>query len=1328
MSQLPSVQLQMPGLTDTPEIPYLYQENKVILPEPKYAVSMSGLDFEALAPVIGNFGVSVYEGYRETKAQAKIDALQALQLKAKKSIQDYAEINDFENVEKVRTEYTKATEELIGYNPFDPTFVPQSTVDSKLTNYARSFEADILDFSEGKKKGFQDIIAIEGFEQLVEADNRKLIESDDPITSIDKILEERKTLYGTLSNGSILGERLPDTGFTASQRNLLYKINKDYTDLLEQREKLVLAKEKQQLGQAKDYSEELDTRVQNQFIIASSYLEQATKLAKQSEELDRTSDEAKSLRARSQQLGTQGMKFRQMAMETLAREKTNEEFSQTFGPFDDRYPFEIPELSDPNSIEAMTYLINSGTLSNETTRAMGSAFDNENTLLATTSTESLRVQQKLKEEQKSAVKERLKVHVSDYEAKLTLLESRQKEIKDGPIGGTAAGKAQIETLETQKTAILGQLRDSLLKDLILPLVPKNTAKTPSIHSFLKKQEEKRFSTRDDFDELQRLLETPSSFNLDFSKESFAVLQGTYFGIDQNVVDIYGEAIREVNRIDSKFSDIISGNSTTYDDRLKKQKDKAKNIGNFWANLPPEGRSFSSSEIVEYSILTAMARLESSGLNETLFTKDGNLPSLDEALRIIRENKDNQQFLGNRIPLSPAMIQSTSWFPQILEKVMKESESPEQAVQMFDQTMNELVGRNDSNLAWHDITQMGHSFYPIPSDSPSIDQLVTLVRDTRVPQELTATAFLSMSSDSRKTILGKLRENTSTDPALQDRVDYLDYISGVYPETGSPGEFVLSLRRASITPFIIDRAKAFTSAASKYDPQTPVSKSETDQQEIKRQEVKNFMDLMISGSNSVLDKAMELIQFTYPEVITDQNKAGLRNILGNPNDDFMKTLILYATAEAWDETSKTFNWNKDNLAQAVVERLKTQWLPKRKFDKDQNKFVIGLAEQRKAGVTRDTDTYISDSITSASGHDFGPRHRSFIVGSSTQQPYKANASETEIGLILGQVAPQAHINQQSYSLLSENPINGLVYLGVLSNKRVTRRQLEQLVGSPESEVSTSSILNDLVIAATTGLPQNNYTVMAAMAAIAELDPNETQNEKAKTFVSNQARVIYSAIESGESRTYKTRVVERNVNNNLGSRTATIQIIKKIQDKDIVLAEFQPNTKSVSSFMPTVESAVDNPTLSKLIGRIDYAGVAEVLKDKNIPQRSKDSVAVSFAMNNENIDKWARVGLRITNPTVKSLILADVSETDYDLTFLPVPFPINKNTTFSAYWKEEIPYGTFVVKKGNWIKNSSGTYTIDRSSESIIYTTRPFGNEKANLRGMGIEPTSGTFPRR
>lgn len=1320
MSQLPGIQLQMPGAVGVTEIPYMYQETQVILPEARVDVGMSGLNLEVLGQAIGQYGSSILETYMEGKAMAKMDALEALQQKAKSSISDYADINDFEQVDRVTREYEKATQELVGFNPFDPNFTPGSRIQSRLTNSARSFQADVTDYSQGKKRGFQDTIAVENYELMSEAQKRELMETQDPMAYIESMLEDRKKMYTAMSGGFELGSKLPDTGFTTSQRNMLYKINKDYTDIMEQRDKLIAAREKGLAGLEEDRFKQMETKFQSQLLLAQTTLKTADSKIKKAGELDPRSEEAVKLRAEAHELAIIGIRQRNLAMSAIAESRRKQAAMQDIagqllaGQFTEESPFEIteefpeiPELDDPASIEAMTYLVNTGVLSNETVRAMGDAFNDERVLLDNKDMDGVKIQQSMENQQKSYISRQLESTVSETEARLTQIESRQKAIKDSPEGATAAGRAKISALEDQKTRLMGSLRDQLLRDVVSPLIPKNMAQNIALNSFMRRQDMpgKRVSTLAEADEFRQIMSNPTPFNIDFSNESFKVMQGALYGGSQIPLEIYRKATDEVNRIESKFSDMVSGTSATYGSRLERQRETARDLQLFLTNRSPEGRPFSSEKIVELSILAATARLSKTGLDENILLSEG-LPPLAEALAIIEENDANPNSIGRRIPLSPAMIQNTSWYTEAIEMAMQEP-SVEAAMAKFDEIMGKLVGRNEAGLAWHDLARVGPEFYQTPTDNPSVGFVTELVKDTQVPPELSAVAFLGMQRDARNTILGKLRAVPNKDAVLESTIGYLEYLNRTYEGTGSPGEFIISQRLTGITPFIVEEAEEFIRVAQSYDPEREPPKNETTEQQIRRAGSTAFMRAVLGDDEtSVFEAALLEVRRLNPSVITDERLEGMRRILRNPNDDFTKTLILYATAEAWDNKELKYNWKKKDLAQNVATRLRETWLPNRSWDDAQNKFVYRKLERTEETATSDAEIHISGNITASSGLEFGPKHRLFIVGNSTQPAYDENASQTQANLILGQVARTHNMTDRDYKLLKDDPIGGLVFHGVVANRRVSDNQLKQLV-SPDSNTGTAAVLTRLVTSATAGMPKDNYTIMAAIGAIAELDINETDLTRARTFVFDKTREIRRALETGSSENYRTRIVERPTNNDRGSNSATIQVVRRSGDKDVVISEFQPNTNSVSDILPTMEDARTNTAFNQFVSSLtDSQLKGLVFSDKNT-QRSRDVAAVSYLQQDQK-KKMPRVEGPMLGGRPSGLLLGEITSQSLKFNYL--------ESTYPAYWKEELSDGTFAIKRGTWTYKAGNINKWFVGSDSTtVYLSRPEGSLEEALEG-------------
>jgi hypothetical protein len=1119
--------------------------------------------------VAAKVGIDFIQSNLQQEFDDKASGIDALGKQTARAIKAAAELNDFETVEKLRASYGSQAKAILGFDPSDDKAEAEGRASKKLLTSARANLADIDEMVSSSKRGWADTIRIDNYLKFRESEDRMIAQAADPAQAIDVAIENTLKMYKDVSGIDDPGKALPEVGFTETNRKFLTQVSKDYTDLLEKRRKLTSGK-----GALEMLSEDRVGQLRLSGTIADRALQLAKEVAELREKADpKLNGQIAALEAQATRYALQAKKMRAFALNDLVEVLRKDYQSKVVGPFrgSEEAWMDFPEeLRDPTTVEAMTALIDAG-ISNEAVTAMNDSWEKIGKLDTEASLAGAKYFSVIEEAQKKDQLAAIDVRVSEAEANLKLLDAA---------AAKATEPGQTYIIEQQKRAVIKRLQQDL-GDRVSNLVPRETRTNANLAAYVSSRKTMSFTPIRD---LRNIIVDPKAPGLDFTAESYEVLRSLDVNQKSISIPVYAKAIEEVNRLTGTFADTRQpsggdGGSSERKQIIDATRKQAWVSGNSVYPTP------SADELHNWSLELAARMLSPTGQVE--FMGMAGLPSLAEAREIRKASAGKADFIGNNIPFTVTQFSMTPWYEQLM--VEADAMPEEQAVKHIQDTINlfrsDVSGQPGSKF--EDYIPPKSVPHPIPSSSPLIVKLRKSLLEPTRNSTVSAYQFMLLPADTRANILDSLKEDTATNGGTaQNQLAFFQDLHQGYDNAQSVYNYMQSVEITGLTPAISGYGDGLVEAYRSYKTQEDLDKA-------MEKEDPRAVAPYILRTVLLPDILSKLSIPGWKPEYADQ-PATVKTVV----DDLLPIVATQAALLGYNKETKSFDI-RQQMRGELTDRVNTLL---RKNNYSYDSWLGGLTRsnaERVETLGAVTETAIrSEQVIGKTGLDFGPKHRHVIVGMSSQKDFDPNANQAAQKKVLSQVGTAVNATAYDYAMLKENPTAGLVRYGLLSNKFISTSTVDQLGGS--------SGLDAVVSQAIEGMPKDNFTIMAATAAIAQLATPDATQESIRGQVASRARAIRQAIIKGGDSQYKIRTVERPYNDGKGTKAPTLVLFAG----DRPLATFQPNEASY-----TQHEVGKAPAMQEFGKALSNDQAKEMIFDKNLPERSRDTLASEILMRDD-----------------------------------------------------------------------------------------------------------------
>lgn len=1178
MSRFQQIEIQGPQVFKQPQQTMLYQESRTVLPSPQVGVGM-GIDFGAIGESVKNLGVELVETVFQQEYTKKANAVKALQNKTTKLIEQHSDVNDMDGVDLTFNEYKAATRDILGFDPEVETDMlgPYGRLAEGINEYNAN-----VDMARDKAiRGWADEIESDNYDAFTTREIESFDKADDKVAAMNQRIENLKTVYNS-SSGMDISENLPTTGFTLAKRRMLLKIKNDYVKLLEDQEKMTGGK-----GQMELAGESVRNQLRSSktlFDEAERKKEEAAKIRQAgplspAEEATATQLEAEALRlaisAQQQKDTANYFLLRTARMQYISENRA--EFEANYGKLSDNEYLElidsnefdidigIPE--DPTSMEGFTFLMNSG-INSETGSALALAFEAEQKASTGFLREELKTSRELYTRHTKRMTDDVSALAQQTETELKMLDAAIKE---------STSEAEAMRLRIRKVQLIEQLEKKYRDQYIIPSLPKSLKdKSPALLSFMKAQQQGKHiqSTLEDSLKLKdalRISNSPSyGFGIGFDVDSLAILE-TAVGNELNAsIPIYREALKEVTRLKGLFADSPDGKSKSYEASLKEQQENIDQYMRWSTGQAQRFGGLTPSNKVALTTLGASARLSADG-----FANLAQMMDLNQAIAVLKANENNPNFVGNRIPFGMNQFMLTSWYDEMLRNA-SQLPTADDAIRYMQETTNLFM--TDAVDAGGKPVGKFEDYIPkrgAPDGPDNGAQIVKTIKeqikDTQKNPEATAAAFMLLPHQTREFVLNSVKEEIRDNPSdsvsayARTNLAWLTDMHNAYDGQQSVANFLRGWEESGVTPRQsviadnlsrqvreISNAQAVMNLPERFKEQNP--------------QVHAFLE---KWHGKILKEVARRI--TIPgwngEIEATNNQS-----ISEFSDAFASTVILQLVKVGLQEDG-TIAINKPEVITETIDRVSRQLTQQGWQYNKRHGFTQELGTERVSSVEDGPEqlTISGKLIEGAAGITVPPENRIPFVLNNGNFTVSKDATQTERQLFLGQVAQSSDTVPDDWKDISANPFVGLITYGVVRNGRISRTTLSQL------GTNQGAVLNNLVFAATSGMPQDNMGVLASTAAISLLPVDETNMSKATDFVAKTARDIRKALETGDTSVYTVDVVGLRANDGKGSVLPTI----RLSLGDRVLSTFQITSGSFNQEGPTKS----NETLIKALSKWD-----------------------------------------------------------------------------------------------------------------------------------------------
>lgn len=1160
MPSVPTIQLEGPQMMERPSVIEPYQETPVIFPKPNIAVG-PGFDWGAIAESGARLGLEFVEGWNKQTFNRKAMALQSLEDKTKQIVDLNLEVNDIDATNIALQEHEDAVVDLLGFNPYSEE--PSNEMAFKFAAKAREFRSNMDMATTKAQRGWTDTIAVDNYIKFSQGQQRSIADAPDKLEATNKAIETQRKMYEDISGGLQPGTPLKEKGFTVEQRKLLTQIEKDYTDLVEQRDKL---EGKGQEPQLKTTSE----NVRGQVNLGLLLIEQANSLFEQADEIRKSGvpgaeATASGFEARANALASTGYRNYSIARSWMVEAYKNDIMNQVGGPV------EFTEVENPLSLEALQALVETGLVHGPTFEAVTDFEKKSQALLTNSAARAYKTQTDLYARQGVSAKARIDASVGQASTTLKALDEAISRANEA--GNSDAANALVE----QKATVLINLRQEILQNNIIP--------------FLQNEEVSQRALTKAFipaplpfvGAVNRANYTANFLRgLDFSPDSLAVVQEIE-GLNSGIIsETYSHAIDKINALEKENIDVPKGSEAVRKAQEKRVSDALRAVEYFMGEELEEGEP-TSEDKRKMGLNLAQRRLSANADVSIPSDQTRILPPVNEAIELAEKNKGNDSFLGNKIPFTVETLMLTPWYGEVLENAGKMG-NLEDARAYMQRAFNALTTDVGNDIKVENLERIRVN---TPLNTPAQNMVEKYIKDDSKNLELTATAFLFLPDNIRENIIARLGEVSQNNPTLDNRIEYLNYIHNSYNKTQSPIEF---LREEKLpTPFQLRLAKDYAIELEKHN-KSIASNGRTQGSDYK--DIAEFKGAYDKAFDQII-RGIQVPGYSYVERMSNSRRAYLEQTFG--------PMLLVEFAKNVDETGNIDLTKAQEATSRLLEKLNTSWSRGRRFDSFEETFTKTTGEplETPTGVI----TTISKGVMSGAGRDVPEADRAHVVGLSGNYTYVPNSTKEQQTLYLGQVGSVDRITTTDYdNFVKKDPFSGLIRFGVLANQSISQTRLSQL-GKNQADS-----LDRLVVGGIGDLPKDNFTVMSVMGAIALLDPMETNIDKAVATVQAKAAAIRKALVSKDTSSFSMEVREETSNQVPSQRAATIYV----KSGDAVIAKFQPNTYSVSPVKATKELVEPVLTMTDEKIRTEY------VFNPKLSQQTKDEYATQLLLNSDKTE--------------------------------------------------------------------------------------------------------------
>jgi len=1210
MSQMPNVQLEAPKVMEQPKPPVMYQEGRVVLPQATVGVGYAGINYEMVLESAAKLGVGIVETINQSDLLDKQNGLEAINQQYESSVKKFADVADFATIDYLKSEHWHAVKDLLGFDPEDPQEVGSGINQKKILGTARAFNAKLDDEIYGSQKGWRDNTAIDNYVKFSENEDQYLASQgtqDETLSAFDQVIDRRIKQYQDLSGGRSIDAPLPKSGYTMSQRKLLTQISKDYTSLLEKKDKIKVS----------DPIQGYATSVRPQFDLLSSMIKEGGRLMEMADKIDSQETQSDNEKQLSKQFRADGIKkvIQGQAqrhhivgqMQGLLRDRWDRDTKDTETA--DGYP---SYLTDPSNLEAINHLISLNVIKPEDANAIVGAYTQEQTVLSSSSASSLEIVNAQRAAQLKNNETVMGITFSDAKKNLKELAQQYKIALDNDNFELA------DALKQQHASMMLELQENLRKQVSAQL-PKEAMGNQAFSRYVSGKlpstnwQTSRNQAQEKIDKLSGISEVgyqdttvsnnnpyvlqtiamlmqPQAPTLDFSEDSYRYLNSVVGSTPTQGVKLYAEAIKGYNGLASEMA-----NDLPIDKGYKERRENAQSQTEWaYGYQLTNGKSVTSAQAIDWSNNFASRRL---GIT-------GPLPNWKEAEEILKKNQNDSNFSGNSVPFNLEMIMNTKWFNQIIETAGQKSDKSAAYTYMQD-SFNLLLTAAPglSGIKFQDLLpddRVDHANV----NAGSVTAVVDMNINPNKNKDVSAFAFMLMPKTVRSDILTqietKLRASNAADqPALAAQLSFLKEIHGGYEGQQSILNYLQGVKTSNITPANTAESKRLSAAVSIYTkPDGSLDKDSFNKAGANKALMETDIKFISFMANDLFPKIYDEVSF---QGLSEENKLQAKAYIYASIKD---SAILFTLAEA---NGREYNTNE--VKDAVVARVKLAFKDYR-FDSNTGALVKYQGEAVAQPVYTNELAISPNQVIGSTGIDLGQKTRHIQVALSS--PTAVADTEDKQLMVMSQFASTTPATAKAWSgWMKENPFVGSIVYSVAQNKRIS----SSTIGAKDTKDLTS-----LVTSAIEGQPKDNLTIMAATAAIAQISPSDTNREDVIKKLRAAIPEIRKAYLSGDTSVYKTRVVGMPAFDGKGSALPTIVISKDGKD----LSTFQPSSVSYSNqrtaggFTPEINEYLESRSgVSKGTGLVYGSKTQQMMFDPAIDITTRDNMAIHFLTKSEEL---------------------------------------------------------------------------------------------------------------
>ena len=625
MSSFPTVQIEGPRLMKQPAVTQVYQEERTILPEPNIQISQ-GIDWGSIGKAAADLGINIVQGMREDEFSLKALAMQKDQDDTERAIKAAVRVNDFSAVDTIKGEYKKRTANLIGGDPDDDTFIGTNMAQKKLLNQTRGFNASLDSYLEESKFGWQEAIEEESFNTYQIETQKRILE--DP-SYVDTAIEETDRLWKTISGQEDMSAPIKTVGLSASQRKMLFQIQKYSIDLREAKEKMIAA--------PKTVADILTDRRQV-FALVKDNLDRAEKLVKDANEIESKKDLSDEERNKALELRTRALTLQKFAFDSYRKNvsglamamqnEVNAGMPEDFvGP-----PEQLPGFDNPFSLEAMETMLSIGGFKPEDATALRNAFSAVENL---SGMQDFSVFRTTREGNRNQVMSRADSILSRAKADIAKLDEGIRKAGDNP--------HIVNQLTFVRENLIQKLHSDLYYETIDPMIPEHYKVSRRLQEFV---------GRGNNNPLMAFVGKGNvllPFDQAGSYEMASLLSSDRFG---NIGDVYLDVQKKYNAVIATTSDVPRPVGGSRSGELTPREKDSIDANLYFSGQRPD-ENVTTDRMQRFALIQAA---KMTPVDET-----GHLPHLSKIL-------SGEVKVDSTVPFDRAGFMMTPWYDQMIDMV------------------------------------------------------------------------------------------------------------------------------------------------------------------------------------------------------------------------------------------------------------------------------------------------------------------------------------------------------------------------------------------------------------------------------------------------------------------------------------------------------------------------------------------------------------------------------------------------------------------------------------------------------------------------------------